>query len=190
MKLVRPADRRALERLMEDLRSLQPTYADVGATLTGHLPDGCRHDHYATSLGHESETFARGVRGLQTWKAHRQRAIKVFPPETEVRSGATVIVTLGTNRISLAAPCRIVGVIEEPRRWGFAYGTLPGHPEQGEEAFCVSISDQGEVRFDITAFSRPGDPIVRLSGPIGRRVQRIGTHGYLRALRRFVAEGS
>ena len=93
--------------------------------------------------------------------------------------------TLGTPVVALAAPCRIVGLIDEPTRWGFAYGTLPGHPEQGEEAFVVSMSDES-VRFDIMAFSRPGDSVVRLSGPIGRGVQRAGTKAYLRALRQFV----
>ncbi len=42
------------------------------------------------------------------------------------------------------------------------------------------------VRFAITAFSRPGDPLVRLSGPLGRRVQVLATKAYLRALARFV----
>jgi uncharacterized protein (UPF0548 family) len=97
-----------------------------------------------------------------------------------------VVVTLGTPVLALAAPCRIVGVVDEPTRWGFSYGTLPGHPEQGEEAFVVSMSPDETVHFDIVAFSRPGDSLVRLSGPIGRGVQKVGSKGYLRALRQFV----
>ncbi len=112
--------------------------------------------------------------------------MRVFPPGQEIRTGATVIVTLGTPIAALAAPCRIVSVIDGQTRWGFAYGTLPGHPEQGEEAFVVSISPDQTVSFEIEAFSRPGDPLVRLSGPIGRGMQRGGTGGYLRALKRFV----
>ena len=96
--------------------------------------------------------------------------------------------TLGTPIAALAAPCRIVGVIDGQTRWGFAYGTLPGHPEQGEESFAVSMSADRTVRFEIEAFSRPGDPIVRLSGPIGRGIQRGGTRSYLSALRRFVED--
>ena len=93
--------------------------------------------------------------------------------------------TLGTPVVARAAPCRIVRAIDEPTRWGFAYGTLPGHPEQGEEAFVVSMSDES-VRLDIDLLPRPGDSVVRLSGPIGRGVQRAGTKAYLRALRQFV----
>jgi uncharacterized protein (UPF0548 family) len=82
-----------------------------------------------------------------------------------------------------------VRVIDEAHRWGFAYGTLPGHPEQGEAAFVVSMSSGGKVTFEITAFSRPADALVRVAGPLSRRMQKAGTKGYLRALRRYVDTG-
>jgi uncharacterized protein (UPF0548 family) len=41
----------------------------------------------------------------------------------------------------MRAPCRVIYTITEPRRKGFAYGTLPGHPESGEEAFTISQCD-------------------------------------------------
>ena len=63
----------------------------------------------------------------------------VFPDGQEIVTSATVVVILGTPIVALAMPCRIVSVIDGQTRWGFAYGTLPGHPEQGEEAFIVSI---------------------------------------------------
>lgn len=141
---------------------------------------------YESLLGHGSETFRHAVRGLQTWKAHRVPGVRVFPADLEIRTGATVVVTLGTSLVALAAPCRIVSVIDEHARWGFAYGSLPGHPEQGEEAFVVSLSPDEGVHFEIVAFSRPGGSIVRLLGPIVRSIQRSGTNGYLRSLQRFV----
>lgn len=132
--------------------------------------------------------FEQAVTGLKTWKAHRLPGMGVFPDHQEILTGATVVMTLGTPFAALAVPCRIVGVIDGQTRWGFAYGTLPGHPEQGEEAFIVSIAPDQAVRFEIEAFSRPGDPLVRLSGPIGRAIQKGGTAGYLRALKWFVDE--
>ena len=175
--------------MLDDSRSSDPTYSDIGATLAGKQPDGFHHDRYEAVLGHGAEKFQRAVTGLMTWKAHRLPGMRVFPDDQEIRTGATVVVTLGTPIAALAAPCRIVGVIDGQTRWGFAYGTLPGHPEQGEESFMVSMSSDGTVQFEIEAFSRPGDPLVRLSGPIGRGVQRGGTGAYLRALKRFVDEG-
>jgi uncharacterized protein (UPF0548 family) len=45
----------------------------------------------------------------------------------------------------------------DPDRYGFAYGTLPAHPEEGEELFLVTRGGDDTVRFEITAFSRPHD---------------------------------
>jgi uncharacterized protein (UPF0548 family) len=177
-----------MERLLEESRGAHPTYADIGATLGGERPEGFHHDRYESVLGHGPEAFQRAVTGLKHWEAHRVPGVRVFPENQEIHTGATVVVTLGTPLLSLAAPCRIVSVIDGQTRWGFAYGTLPGHPEQGEEAFVVSISPDETVRFEVVAFSRPGDPLVRLSGPIGRGVQKGGTNTYLRALKRFVDE--
>lgn len=177
-----------MQRLVEELRRAEPTYDEVGATLTGKLPEGYHHDHYEAEIGHGPAQFHTAVTGLKTWKAHRLPGMRVFPPTQEIRTGETVVVTLGTDIAALVVPCRIVGVIDGQTRWAFAYGTLPGHPEQGEEVFAVSIAPDGTVRFEIDAFSRPGDPIVRLSGPIARGIQRGGTGAYLRALKRYVDE--
>jgi uncharacterized protein (UPF0548 family) len=190
MRFVRPSDSAAMKQMLESLESVEPTYSDIGATLAGRQPEGFHHDRFETVLGAGPQTFQRAVTGLKTWEAHRLPGLRVFPDGQEIRTGATVVLTLGTSFVAIAAPCRIVSVIDGQTRWGFAYGTLPGHPERGEEAFSVSISPDQTVRFEIEAFSRPGDPLVRLSGPIGRGMQRGGTGGYLRALKRFVDEGN
>jgi uncharacterized protein (UPF0548 family) len=186
MELVRPASSESIERLLASLTDAQPTYSEIGATLRGDHPDGYHHGLYQTTLGMGPEVFQRATVGLQTWKAHRGPGTGVLPHGTTIKTGATVVVTLGTPWLALAAPCRIVGVVDESDRWGFAYGTLPDHPEQGEESFVVSVTDEGVVEFKITAFSRPGQWITRLTGPVGRAAQAAGTNGYLKALRRFV----
>lgn len=178
-----------MERFLQSLAKAEFTYGDVGATLAGRQPEGFNHDRYEAVLGVGPEVFQRAVTGLKTWQAHRLPGLRILPDHQEIRAGETVIVTLGTPLLALAAPCRIINVIDGQVRWGFAYGTLPGHPEQGEEAFIVSISADQTVRFEIEAFSRSDDPLVRLSGPIGRGIQRGGTGSYLRALKRFVDEG-
>ena len=189
MRIVRPTDSREMERLVGDLAAAEPTYDDIGATLAGERPEGFHHDDFEDPLGEGADAFQRAVTGLKTWKAHRLPGMRVFPENQVIATGATVVVTLGTSIASIAAPCRVVGVVDGQTRWGFAYGTLPGHPEQGEESFAVSIMPDGTVRFEIKAFSRPADPLVRLSGPFGRGVQRGATGAYLRALKRFVRDG-
>jgi uncharacterized protein (UPF0548 family) len=72
--------------------------------------------------------------------------------------------------------CRIIYVIDEQdresRRFGFGYGTLPVHSEQGEERFLLrwdAKSDQ--VIYEITAFSRPNNLLVCLGWPLAVRIQ-------------------
>jgi uncharacterized protein (UPF0548 family) len=185
MILVLPQNRSSMQRLLDDKRTAQPTYGDVGASIRGTFPPGFRHDRYERVLGQGRDVFQYAKDGLQHWQAHNVPGVKVFPRNGEIVPGATVIVTLGMV-VALAAPCRIIEVVDEPRRWGFAYGTLPGHPEQGEEAFVLAWADDDMVHFEVHAFSRPADHLVRLAGPIGRQVQRTGTTGYLSSLQRYV----
>ena len=75
---------------------------------------------------------------------------------------------------------------DEPQRFGFAYGTLPGHPEVGEEAFHVVLDDDATVSAEIVAFSRPGDLLTRLAGPVARGAQKAVTRRYLAGIQRYV----
>ena len=115
-----------------------------------------------------------------SWEMHRRSGLTVAA-EGDAISGRTVILGLG-RRWQLVVPCRVVDVVDEHRRQGFAYGTLSGHPEQGEESFVVSEDQDAAVWFEITAFSRPGAALVRLAGPVGRAIQAQATVRYENAL--------
>jgi uncharacterized protein (UPF0548 family) len=180
VRFVRPTASAPIQRLLAELGEAEPTYGDIGATLRGEWPPGFTHDHREVVLGTGEAVFDRAVTGLLGWRAHRLYGLAVHPPDAPIQPGATVVLTLG-HMVAMAVPCRIVALIEEPDRWGFAYGTLPGHPEEGEEAFVVTMADDGEVRFEISAFSRPTNLAVRISRPVAVMMQE----GYLRALRRF-----
>jgi uncharacterized protein (UPF0548 family) len=73
--------------------------------------------------------------------------------------------------VQITAPRQVVYVVQEPARRGFAYGTLPGHLESGEEAFVIERHDDDTVTFTITAFSRPATLLARAAGPAGRIIQ-------------------
>ncbi|MGN6502732.1 MAG: DUF1990 family protein [Pseudolysinimonas sp.] len=97
-----------------------------------------------------------------------------------LRPGDTAIlrIPLYPGRI----PARVVYVIDEPLRKGFAYGTLPGHPERGEEAFVVEYRDDDSVWLTIRAFSRPANALFWLGYPVLRLLQEFFTRRYERAL--------
>ncbi|WIM72429.1 DUF1990 family protein [Corynebacterium suedekumii] len=52
------------------------------------------------------------------------------------------------------SPCLILHEETTPTRTVLVYGTLPGHVECGEEAFIVSMAENGQVSGRCVAFSR------------------------------------
>ena len=127
----------------------------------------------------------RAADAVLAWEMHRRSGLAVAA-EGRAVEGGTVVLGLGKG-LKLLIPCRVVYVVNESARRGFAYGTLPDHPEQGEEAFVVTQDEDGSVWFEIKAFSRPGALLVRWAGPVGRAIQSVATTRYERALSSIVA---
>ena len=111
------------------------TYVEVGATEAGALPPGYRHLRYRTAIG--QDVFGPAVQALLTWRMHRAAGIRVDASAERAAPGVDVTMRLGVGPLRLPAPCRVVWVADEPGRAGLGYGTLPGHPARGEEAFVV-----------------------------------------------------
>ena len=176
-----------LEALLATARRSVPTYAEVGASRDEVLPPGYHHVRVRERIGDES-AFDRAVFGLRTWVAHEGAGLQIFPRDA-VQPDATVVAVTSLGFVQMVAPCRIVAVFKEPGTFGFSYGTLPGHPEIGEESFGLERFD-GATFFTVSAFSRPVDLLARLSWPIGRKVQRSVTRRYVQSLWRFVASGT
>jgi len=172
----------ALAKVVSGQRGLPFTYAAVGAT-RGELPSGYHHDRRSVTLGpDEGDRFERASRALARWGPQRGAGLRVYPADP-VAEGLTfaLVIRLPVAGVMTAAG-RVVYVTDTPTEFGFAYGTLPGHPEEGEEAFVVARAD-GEVRFGIVAFSRPRHVLARLGAPVTRRIQVQVTDRYLEAMR-------
>ena len=176
-----PARPRDLTALLERSRTDALTYAPAG-TSTGYLtPSGLTRRHWTTPLA-GSNAFEQAAEALRTWGMHRGAGLYV---------AADGPIAVGTNvAFSAALPigfvdgtCRIVLVIDEPRRYGFAYGTLSVHPECGEEAFVVSRDADGNVRLDVDGVSRPAQPLARLVAPFADHLQDRAIRRYLDAMR-------
>lgn len=157
------------------------TYEPVGAT-AGELPAGFHHVRRSQLLGHGRERYEAVARQLMTWQVQRRAGLAVESSADEAALGAVVVVGLRLGPLRVVAPCRVVAVVDEPDVRGFAYGTLPGHPERGEERFTVTLEDDGRVVLRIVAFSRPATWWARAGAPIAVRIQRRTTTRYLNAL--------
>lgn len=145
-----------------------------------HPPAGYRRDHRSTVVtGMDFDTAASALR---SWVVHRRAGLQVRASITPVREGAEAHLRPGLGPLRLTAPCRVLWLLEEPDRQGFAYGTLPGHPESGIEQFTVTRTATGLVRFHLDVVSRPATWYARLGGPLSRRAQELITRRYLRAL--------
>jgi uncharacterized protein (UPF0548 family) len=165
-----------------DPRAPGLTYSEVGGTRAAIMPAGYRSLTRTVALGRGEERFERAAKALLGWEMHRGAGLRVRASSPRVVTGAVAVLTLGLGPLRVEAPVEVVYVLDEPRRRGFAYGTLPGHPETGEEAFIVERHDDETVTLTIIAFSRPATTLARLSGPAGRLVQSRITSRYLRAL--------
>ena len=155
-------------------RSLEAglTYDHVGSTLAGP----------PTRRGPVDSLAAASDR-LRRWRAHAAIRARVHPEQPLIEEGATVVVVLSLGPVHVLAPTRIVAVVDEPDAFGFAYGTLPGHPERGEESFVIRA--EGDRAFaDITVDAVGADPLTRLAQPVVGRAQRLAMRGYVRGLAR------
>ncbi|MEV7287671.1 DUF1990 domain-containing protein [Streptomyces sp. NPDC093252] len=161
------------------------TYKDVGGTRDpGFCPPGFHRLQVRTRIGEGHALFRRAADAVAGWELHRAMGMGVDAAAERAAPDVDVTVTLAGV---IKAPCRVVWTVEEYRRSGWAYGTLDGHPECGEESFVVERTGDGTVWLTVTAFSRPAKWYAKAGGAATRGLQ----HAYARragvALRRLCA---
>ncbi|UGT42146.1 DUF1990 domain-containing protein [Nocardia yamanashiensis] len=158
------------------------SYPEVGAT-AGEFPAGYDHFRLRRRIGSGRALFESA--GEQILAYRMQRGTNVFHDASTptAEPGTEMTIRLGPGPIGITARCRVVYVVNEPDRRGFAYGTLPRHPEIGEELFAVEFDPADESVYGVVAaFSRPGTWYVRLGAPVVRLIQRWFAGRYIAAL--------
>ncbi|HLX46424.1 MAG TPA: DUF1990 domain-containing protein [Bryobacteraceae bacterium] len=162
------------------------SYPHTGATRTG-IPRGFVIDHNRMELGRGQDAFERAKRALCAWKMFALSWLNLSPKDARIIPGTTVAVVSRQFGFWALNGCRIVYTIDEPDRFGFAYGTLSAHAEIGEERFTVELQPSNEsVWYDILAFSKPR-PSVRLAYPFARMLQKRFARDSMAAMRQAVA---
>ena len=162
------------------------SYAPVGGT-EGPLPAGWDHDDQARVVGRGDAAWDAAREAVRRWVPFSMPWVRVHDPALPLAEGAHVAFTSHQLGLWTLNVCRVVAVWDGPTRFGFAYGTLDGHVVAGEERFLAARDPAtGEVSFGIRKFSRPNHVLVRLAGPVARRLQRQFTADALDAVARFV----
>ncbi|MFJ8076567.1 DUF1990 family protein [Streptomyces sp. NPDC096176] len=163
------------------------SYAEVGATRLGPLPARYHHLHHTARIAKGRAAFEAAGTAVTTWGMHRASGAGVRATAAHAEPGVRVEISVGVGPLRLAAPCEVIWTVHNKDRTGFAYGTLTGHPEAGEESFVVDLHDDGTVWFTVTAFSRPAAWYTRLGGPLVPVAQRWYARRLGRTLRRIAA---
>jgi uncharacterized protein (UPF0548 family) len=117
-------------------------------------------------IGRGEAAFECAGTAVVEWRMHAGMRVRPLVDRGFAAPGGKMTVYLGPKWASFRAPCEIVWVVDEPRRRGFAYGTLEGHPERGEESFIVDWDEHDVVWLTITAFSRGGKWYTKAAGPL------------------------
>ncbi|MGI8912069.1 MAG: DUF1990 family protein [Rubrobacteraceae bacterium] len=190
MFLLRKPDEEAIGCFIGSQESLPFSYREIGATRTGIAPKGYVADRYRVKIGEGEDAYRRAVDALRGWRQFGIGWTSLRPPGAPIEDGSVVAVLVRHFGFRSLNPARIVYTIEDPgplRRFGFAYGTLPGHSEKGEELFSIEWDrEEGSVHYAVFAFSRPNHPLVWLGYPFTRMLQKR----FIRDSQRAMAEAA
>lgn len=99
-----------------------------------------------------------------------------------VNPGATISQRYHFSRWTFDLPARVVLVVDEENRAGYALGSLPGHPFEGEQAFVLELRDDESVWLSVRQLGRPADGRLRVLSPFFRWQQYRLTKRFLKAL--------
>ena len=99
-----------------------------------------------------------------------------------VAAGTTITVEGRVRGLDADGELRVIFAVEEPRRVGFALGTVDGSVVSGEESFMLEWHENDEVWFTVRAFDAPASWLYRLLPTLTRRRRRELFTRYLRAI--------
>jgi uncharacterized protein (UPF0548 family) len=184
--------RRPSQQVVHDFLARQRrepfSYPEVGQSRSG-TPVGYDLDHNRVRLGEGLAVYEAACAALRRWEMFPRPWTQIEPADTPIEEGNVVAMVAHALGVWWLNACRIVYVLDETgpvRRFGFAYGTLTGHVERGEERFSVELLADGSVWYDVRAFSRPRFWPVRLGYPLARRLQRRFVRESQAAMKRAV----
>lgn len=169
------------------------TYAPAGATCPaderwGVAIEGYRRYEGSFVVGHGDADWRAASEAVLRWGIKWRSGFGVAPvgdAGERVSEGAEYRITAAWGPVAVHEPVRVVAVVDTPERCGFAYGTLPGHPVSGEEAFVVSRDPDGRVVLTLRSLtSRAPGGGWRVLFPLLLVAQRVYRGRYRRALRR------
>jgi len=160
---------------LSDQKNRDFTYSAVGAT-SATPPAGFVVDHTRIKLGSGEQIFEAAKNAIRCWEHFQLGWVESSARNVPIEEGQVVGILARVFGLWSLNACRIVAVVHAVgpvSRYGFVYGTLPGHVESGEERFQVEWNRNDDtVWYDVLAFSRPNHLLTCLGYPLVRRIQK------------------
>jgi uncharacterized protein (UPF0548 family) len=147
------------------------TYQPVFCTQTKTRPSGFDADEQRVHVGEGKQAFERAKKAIRSWQMFPKPWTLIQPQTAPIAEGEQVAMFARYFGLWWRNACRIVYVIDEQNRYGFAYGTTPGHIEKGEELFLVEMDENERVWYTIKAYSRPRHIFAIIGYPLMRMLQ-------------------
>jgi len=157
------------------------SYRDLGCT-RGRNVAGFNTDRLRIEVGTGEETLEKAKRSLRDWRQFSTAWVRLCWPYKKLAPGTVVAVVAHHYALVSVNAARIVYVIDEPTRFGFAFGTLTRHVVRGEMAFLVYLEESGKVFYEVTSISRPAHWLSWVFYPLGRQLQTRFMRDSLHAL--------
>lgn len=183
--LSRPTEARMLA-FIESEKNRPYSYPEVGYTNSETRVSGYNNDFNFIELGRGEAAWEAAKEAVRQWKMFPGGWACIFPDDTPIREGEVVAMSAQVLGFWWLNSCRIVYVIDNEHQFGFAYGTLPGHVECGEELFMVEKTPDGLVRYVLKAFSKPRFWMARIGYPLARMYQWMFVRESKRSMLSFV----
>lgn len=166
------------------------SYPDPGATEVAEpvwrrATPGFRRFERTVVIGQGDDIWVEVSSRILEWGIKTRSGFSIEPAKGDalrVRAGADLSLVAHVGPLRIREPVRIVTVVARRDRSGFAYGTRPGHPVSGEEAFVVHRGPDGTVSLTLRSLTRAPRGPWRLLYPIALVAQRFYRRRYLRAL--------
>ncbi len=159
------------QRFLELQRKLPFSYTQQHASRENIPVAGFDNDYLRVSVGKGQADFERAKMAIRQWEMFPKPWTQILPENAPIATDTVVAMYARFSGVWWRNACRLVYTIDAADRFGFAYGTLPGHVECGEELFLVSIDPDETVWYELRAFSRPRHWTARLGYPLVRWLQ-------------------
>jgi uncharacterized protein (UPF0548 family) len=177
-----------LVRYLEIQSRLPFTYQQTGHTKLAKPARRYNNDYLKVQIGQGDADFRQAQEAIRRWRMFPGTWTRVLPQNAPIREGTTVAVYIRSLGLWWRNASRIIYTVEEPNCFGFAYGTLPGHIEKGEELFLVEIQPDGAVYYEIRAFSLPRHWLAWLGYPLARYLQAVFRRDSAKQMQAFIQQ--